>query len=621
MDENAILVLNILEQRTDSSSDLTLSALEQLCLLVLQTENNDELNKHYPPASFVPILAKLFLDFDCCPSTLEAASRVITYYIQSLPIESALSLFSVDGAVCAICIRLESSNLQSQVENDLSQQIIKVYCDRRSGLLVLCKLSPFLDTWLKGELGNSSVSWTSNSGVPTVVFSLQCWISNLIELISHRDSQVSFTSLDCLYIVINSCQRLPHSWNVLELLVIKVNLIEKLLGLLLPVGGKIGYKSDNTESCCTNTSYSLQNDQTEHSEKIDENISKTINNDSYERKQLDGQSATLLVDAILVLCQGKMNLLSTIANSVALKNLFTSVLSVTSAKVKDSSLKSTVHENVIYSVSNIPSFQELVYEDSIYLSKHENFDQTIGLLCDRRQKWLSNLIARQPNAHSYENSVNFVGKTLHTNSSTNSTYSCGTSSNQSSSISSPSMFLLAKQGFEQIGIADELKISSDRFHYWFLSCVANKLSMSDLLSIFYSGQVSSLWTDYWGQSPLAWTLAYGNAAATLALCQRGVNVNSGLTGSAIHYAICYGQIQSAMYLLGFTKTSVIQRAEFNIVNPRLRDLEGRTPVQLCLQALVAAKKRGESVNRYEKLLEAVQKSEESKNFMMINKDK
>ncbi|CAH8853851.1 unnamed protein product [Trichobilharzia szidati] len=691
MDENAIFVLNILEQRTDSSSDLTLSALEQLCLLVLQTENNDELNKHYPPASFVPILAKLFLDFDCCPSTLEAASRVITYYIQSLPIESALSLFSVDGAVCAICIRLESSNLHNQIENDLSQQIIKIleelakrdtniyklvigmpcvfefiskYWRRihldtlRSGLLVLCKLSPFLDTWLKGELGNSSVSWTSNSGMPTVAFSLQCWIANLIELISHRDSQVSFTSLDCLYIVINSCQRLPISWNVLELLVTKVNLIEKLLGLLLPIGGRIGDKSDNAESCCTNTSYSLQNDQTEHLEENDENISKTNNpvliNDSYERKQLDGQSATLLVDAILVLCQGKMNLLSTIANSVALKNLFTSVLNVTSVKVKDSSLKSTVHENVMCSSDMIipvlyladgllnlamtsPMISDEKQDDHIKNitdsqtpgnrsvcnvqtgNKHENIDQTSGLHCDRRQKWLSNLTARQPNVHSYENSVNFVGKTLHKNSSTNSTYSCSNSSNQSLSISSPSMFLLAKQGFEQIGIADELKISSDRFHYWFLSGVANRLSMGDLLSIFYSGQVSSLWTDYWGQSPLAWTLAYGNAAATLALCQRGVNVNSGLTGSAIHYAICYGQVQSAMYLLGFTKSSVTRRAEFNTVNPRLRDLEGRTPVQLCLQALVAAKKRGENVNRYEKLLDAVQKSEEKFKYELNGK--
>ncbi|VDP86343.1 unnamed protein product [Echinostoma caproni] len=105
-------------------------------------------------------------------------------------------------------------------------------------------------------------------------------------------------------------------------------------------------------------------------------------------------------------------------------------------------------------------------------------------------------------------------------------------------------------------------------------------------------------------------MATGNGAAFAALCTRGVDVNSGLIGSTIHYAAAYGQLQIVKTLLGLTPYTEKHGTENNLANPRLRDIYGRTPTQLALQALNAAYERGSNPERYRKLLKILQKAEE-----------
>lgn len=121
-----MFILNLLQSGSEASRDLQLTAIEQLCLFILQMDTSEALKNEYPPSAFIPPLVKLFVDFDSPASILESASRVLTYYAQILPLETASCLFEIEGAICAICLHLESSDLVVPVESDLAQQIIKV---------------------------------------------------------------------------------------------------------------------------------------------------------------------------------------------------------------------------------------------------------------------------------------------------------------------------------------------------------------------------------------------------------------------------------------------------------------------------------------------------------------
>ncbi|KYN06757.1 E3 ubiquitin-protein ligase HECTD1 [Cyphomyrmex costatus] len=107
--------------------DMQLIALEQLCMLLLMSDNVDRCFECCPPRTFLPALCRIFLDELVPDSVLEVTARAITYYLD-VSAECTRRVVAMEGAVKAICSRLSGAGLGSRVSRDLAEQCIKVRC-------------------------------------------------------------------------------------------------------------------------------------------------------------------------------------------------------------------------------------------------------------------------------------------------------------------------------------------------------------------------------------------------------------------------------------------------------------------------------------------------------------
>ncbi|XP_066599740.1 E3 ubiquitin-protein ligase HECTD1 isoform X2 [Prorops nasuta] len=115
--------------------DMQLIALEQLCMLLLMSDNVDRCFECCPPRTFLPALCRIFLDELAPDSVLEVTARAITYYLD-VSAECTRRVVAIDGAVKAICGRLSGAGLGSRASRDLAEQCIKVLelvCAREAG--------------------------------------------------------------------------------------------------------------------------------------------------------------------------------------------------------------------------------------------------------------------------------------------------------------------------------------------------------------------------------------------------------------------------------------------------------------------------------------------------------
>ncbi|XP_024878263.1 E3 ubiquitin-protein ligase HECTD1 isoform X3 [Temnothorax curvispinosus] len=115
--------------------DMQLIALEQLCMLLLMSDNVDRCFECCPPRTFLPALCRIFLDDVVPDSVLEVTARAITYYLD-VSAECTRRVVAMEGAVKAICSRLSGAGLGSRVSRDLAEQCIKVLelvCAREAG--------------------------------------------------------------------------------------------------------------------------------------------------------------------------------------------------------------------------------------------------------------------------------------------------------------------------------------------------------------------------------------------------------------------------------------------------------------------------------------------------------
>ncbi|GAB6021555.1 hypothetical protein CHUAL_004153 [Chamberlinius hualienensis] len=105
--------------------DMQLIALEQLCMLLLMSDNVDRCFESCPPRTFLPALCRILLD-ECAPdNVLEVTARAITYYLD-VSAECTRRIVAVDGAIKAMCNRLVVAELSSRTSRDLAEQCIKV---------------------------------------------------------------------------------------------------------------------------------------------------------------------------------------------------------------------------------------------------------------------------------------------------------------------------------------------------------------------------------------------------------------------------------------------------------------------------------------------------------------
>ena len=78
-----------------------------------------------PPRTFLPALSQIFLDETAQTSTLEAAMRAVTFYLD-VSGDCVRKVVQVEGAVAAICNLIEASDVSRQDTKDLAMQSVKV---------------------------------------------------------------------------------------------------------------------------------------------------------------------------------------------------------------------------------------------------------------------------------------------------------------------------------------------------------------------------------------------------------------------------------------------------------------------------------------------------------------
>eukprot|EP00051_Salpingoeca_urceolata_P006568 m.86770 g.86770 ORF g.86770 m.86770 type:complete len:2399 (+) comp14887_c1_seq1:143-7339(+) len=105
--------------------DMQLVALEQLCMMLLLSDNVDRVFERFPPRTFLPALGAIFLEDTATTAVLEAAMRAVTFYLD-VSTDCARRIVSVEGAVPAICSRIDMADLTVQDTRDLAVQSMKV---------------------------------------------------------------------------------------------------------------------------------------------------------------------------------------------------------------------------------------------------------------------------------------------------------------------------------------------------------------------------------------------------------------------------------------------------------------------------------------------------------------
>ena len=128
-------LLEWLQMGQGDERDMQQIALEQLCMLLLMSDNVDRCFESCPPRTFLPALCRIFLDEEAPDQVLEVTARAITYYLD-VSAECTRRIVAVDGAIKAMCNRLVVADLDSRTSRDLAEQCIKVLelvCTREAG--------------------------------------------------------------------------------------------------------------------------------------------------------------------------------------------------------------------------------------------------------------------------------------------------------------------------------------------------------------------------------------------------------------------------------------------------------------------------------------------------------
>ena len=97
-------LLEWLQMGQGDERDMQLIALEQLCMLLLMSDNVDRCFESCPPRTFLPALCRIFLDEEAPDQVLEVTARAITYYLD-VSAECTRRIVAVEGAIKAMCNR------------------------------------------------------------------------------------------------------------------------------------------------------------------------------------------------------------------------------------------------------------------------------------------------------------------------------------------------------------------------------------------------------------------------------------------------------------------------------------------------------------------------------------
>ena len=188
--------------------EMQLIALEQLCMLLLMSDNVDRCFESCPPRTFLPALCKIFLDEMAPENVLEVTARAITYYLD-VSAECTRRIIAIDGAIKAICNRLIIVDLSNRTSSDLAEQCIKVLeliCSREAGAVfegggLTCVLSYIREngSQIHKDTLHSAMIVVSRlcSKVEPQGTNIQGCVESLSRLLQHEDALVADGALKC----------------------------------------------------------------------------------------------------------------------------------------------------------------------------------------------------------------------------------------------------------------------------------------------------------------------------------------------------------------------------------------------------------------------------------------
>ncbi|XP_036006547.1 E3 ubiquitin-protein ligase HECTD1 isoform X3 [Fundulus heteroclitus] len=246
-------LLEWLQMGQGDERDMQLIALEQLCMLLLMSDNVDRCFETCPPRTFLPALCKIFLDESAPDNVLEVTARAITYYLD-VSAECTRRIVGVDGAIKALCNRLVVVELNNRTSRDLAEQCVKVLeliCTRESGAVfeaggLNCVLSFIRDS---GHLVHKDTLHSAMAVVSRLCSkmepqdsSLETCVESLSSLLKHEDHQVSDGALRCFASLADRFTRRGVDPAPLA----KHGLTEELLSRMAAAGGTV---SGSSSSC------------------------------------------------------------------------------------------------------------------------------------------------------------------------------------------------------------------------------------------------------------------------------------------------------------------------------------------------------------------------------------
>ncbi|CAF3546281.1 unnamed protein product [Rotaria sordida] len=109
-----------------SERDLQMIALEQLCMLVLMSDNIDRCFEQYKPQLFLPALCDILNDPLVPTHVLEVAARALTYFLD-VSVDCAKKIISHSTVIRSMCNCLQIVDIEDRTNKDLAEQIIKVF--------------------------------------------------------------------------------------------------------------------------------------------------------------------------------------------------------------------------------------------------------------------------------------------------------------------------------------------------------------------------------------------------------------------------------------------------------------------------------------------------------------
>ncbi|CAK7317023.1 E3 ubiquitin-protein ligase HECTD1 [Vulpes lagopus] len=239
-------LLEWLQMGQGDERDMQLIALEQLCMLLLMSDNVDRCFETCPPRTFLPALCKIFLDESAPDNVLEVTARAITYYLD-VSAECTRRIVGVDGAIKALCNRLVVVELNNRTSRDLAEQCVKVLeliCTRESGAVfeaggLNCVLTFIRDS---GHLVHKDTLHSAMTVVSRLCgkmepqdSSLEICVESLSSLLKHEDHQVSDGALRCFASLADRFTRRGVDPAPLA----KHGLTEELLSRMAAAGGTV----------------------------------------------------------------------------------------------------------------------------------------------------------------------------------------------------------------------------------------------------------------------------------------------------------------------------------------------------------------------------------------------